>query len=307
MYTTLKRPTTGILFSIILIFCLSTVSSLTAAAPRLRPLDFNQSVSPNSDGQVEGKMELFFNWGLFRSGLIYKSESITENVTNGTQDTFFTQNSKTYNLILLKTKTGFIGSKSFSFNPFIGVKFIDRTEKRIGENLATTNQYWFTGNDRDQFYNVYGSLDIVIKSETMDILLNAGGGYIQKLTSGDFRNSSDNNTLTYTSSDYGFNFIGKVDLMLKFFGGVHVQLTGSYNREASYYERYFSNGIKGNYAYYIHEFSVGIHLHLIKLKKILNGVPYIGITYVDYTREILTGTKEILKDSRFKFDIGVKL
>ena len=62
-----------------------------------------------------------------------------------------------------------------------------------------------------------------------------------------------------------------------------------------------------NYAYYIHEFSYGAHIYLNFLKKALNGVPFIGVTYIDYRREIQTGSKEKFSNKRFKFDVGVKL
>ena len=47
--------------TIILLLCLAT--TISALEPRLHPLDFSQQVSPNSDGQVEGDTEVFFNWG----------------------------------------------------------------------------------------------------------------------------------------------------------------------------------------------------------------------------------------------------
>lgn len=293
---------------IITLLVMQFTIGLLAAEPRIRPMDFSQQVSPNSDGEVEGATRLFFNWGALRSGIVYKSESVVDNYLDADQDTFINQRSKIYDLVILKTRDGLIGTKKFFFNPFIGTKLVKRTEKRIGENLASGNEYWFTENNNDTFVNFYGSSDIVFKSKPVDITVTVGGGYLLKKTSGDFRNSTTDPDLDYSSSDYGFNFYTDVNLLLKPSSGVAFSLSFSYNREASYFERFYVQlDRRDNYAYYVHEMSYGVHIYFKFLEKVLSGVPFVGLTYIDYRREIQTGTKEKMVDSRFKFDIGVKL
>ena len=286
------------------------LTSITAAAKKSnqQPVGFSQQVSPNTDGQVEGATSLRFNWGLFCSEFIYTAETITENYTDNTQDTFVSQNTRTFNLIALKLNRNVLAVKRLSLYPAIGAKLSIRDEKKIGENLTTGSEYWFTEESRDRFLNCYGAGTIRFTSSGYKLDLTAGGGYIFKKTDGDFRNSAPDADLHYTSSDRGFNFFADLKTDIRISPRFTLAIAFSYYREVSYYERfYIAAAARENYAYSINQYTCSIRVYFDFLKDILKGTPFAGITCVDYHRSIETGSREKLHDFRLKFDTGVKL
>ena len=115
------------------------ISGVVFAPPvrAINLLDLEQKLAPNTDGNLESESEVFFNWGLFRSGFVYRSEDITKMAVVNGQDLAINIRTRSYDIIALRVQDGGIGDDDFFFAPFIGGCFINRSKK--GSRAIATN------------------------------------------------------------------------------------------------------------------------------------------------------------------------
>jgi len=285
------------------------ISGVVFAPPvrALNLLDLEQKLAPNTDGNLESESEVFFNWGLFRSGFVYRSEDITKMAVVNGQDLAINIRTRSYDIIALRVKDGGIGDDDFFFAPFIGGCFINREEKRIGENLGT-DHFWFTHKAGNTLFNIYGAADITLHSGDFGFSLSGGGGYLFKNSNDEYRTSKTDTTTSSDSTSQGFRGWGELRLMQDFFGNsLQAHLVGRYEQEGAYYKQIASDDTSSKYAYYVRQITLGFEVHLLFLATDKGATPRLGFYYINYSFEPLKKGIEGYSDERFRFEFGIKL
>lgn len=277
-------------------------------------IKLNLSISPNTDGFLDGNASIELNWMPFlQSGILFISNGFTQAINEGNDDYTTISSTKTLVLNALKINDellwNIIGINFDFIDFYIGIigKWVNTITKEYGYKESTPPAYFYIENSELNYIKPLFAFGLGI-----DILFINLNGYgeitpipVTENTEGNFLYSIDSQKKNFSITDIGFDsrYGGNVILKLNI---IDIGFNIDFYRHIGYSEKYFG-GDFNRYVYETIDLSLSAYVALDFFKSI-GTIPVIGFTYIQHSFNPSSTQYGLVQftNERYRIDIGFK-